>query len=145
MDHRHESYRQEGSDLLERLEYRGTWGGTTEEDPRNFTYDILVSLWACDNVDDVCGQVQYPDLYPDIDPCAGTWTLQHERGTPASGELPGLGEPGERICHEIPTPGVPLAEGFNDCWAFYEDIPHGLCQNGPLGPNPVICSPKTHS
>jgi hypothetical protein len=68
--------------------------------------------------------------------CAGTLTLQHEKGTVASGLLPGLGEPGDRVCAELPTPN-PSDADFDDCWAFLEDIPTGLCETGALGANPV--------
>jgi len=108
---------EEGS-LFERLGYRGHWSGTSQVDPRNFTYEIQVSLWDCEEVGSVCGKVIYPDVYED-EVCPATWTLLNPKGEPTQNELLGGAD---RQCSTI-VPGVPLDDEFDDCWGFDEFIP----------------------
>ena len=131
--------------MFERLGYRGHWSGTSQVDPRNFTYEIQVSLWDCEEVGSVCGKVIYPDVYEDevcpgkplplllhptlrafaaiitflIFASAATWTLLNPKGEPTQNELLGGAD---RQCSTI-VPGVPLDDEFDDCWGFDEFIP----------------------
>jgi hypothetical protein len=62
-------------DLLNRLSQRGFWVGTSAQDPRNYTYEIVLSLWNnCEEVGSTCGGVIYPFIYED-DPCPGRFLL----------------------------------------------------------------------